>query len=96
MSILSDMSYKGNRSLKPHQPGMAKTGEVQQGFVDSPHWRARFTPVKRSLYISVVWQLATANLWGGLVRNCSVRNGSGFVLQRSGSTLRYGDLGHVL
>ena len=40
-----DLSYKGNRSLKPHQPGIAKTGEVQQGFVGSPHWRARFIPV---------------------------------------------------
>ena len=29
---------KGNRNLKPHQPGMAKTGEVQQGFVGSTHW----------------------------------------------------------
>ena len=40
-----DMSYKGNRSLKPHQPGMAKTGEVQQGFVGRTHWRARLIPV---------------------------------------------------
>ena len=40
-----DMSYKGNRNLKPHQPGMAKTWEVQQSFVGSPHLRVRFTPV---------------------------------------------------
>ena len=40
-----DVFYKGNRSLKPHQPGMAKTGEVQQGFVGRTHWRVRFTPV---------------------------------------------------
>ena len=26
-----DVFSKDNRSLKPHQPGMAKTGEVQQG-----------------------------------------------------------------
>ena len=40
-----DVFYKGNRSLKPHQPGMAKTGEVQQGFVGRAHWRARYIPV---------------------------------------------------
>jgi hypothetical protein len=45
MSILSDVFYKGNRSLKPHQLGMAKTGEVRQGFVGSPHLRVRFIPV---------------------------------------------------
>ena len=40
-----DVFYKGNRNLKPHRPGMAKTGEVQQGFVGSSHWRARYIPV---------------------------------------------------
>ena len=45
MSVLSDMSYKGYRNLKPHQPGMAKTGEVQQGFVGSTNLRARLIPV---------------------------------------------------
>ena len=31
MSILSGNFWKGNHSLKPHQSGMAKTGDVQQG-----------------------------------------------------------------
>ena len=48
-----DMSYKGNRSLKPHQPGMAKTGEVEQSFVGSPHLRARFI-LSRGPFISAV------------------------------------------
>ena len=42
---LRDVFSKGNRSLKPHQTGMAKTGEVQQSFVGRAHWRVRFTPV---------------------------------------------------
>ena len=64
MSILKDVFSKGNRSLKPHQPGMAKTGEVQQGFVGHTHWRARLIPVQRSLFISAVWAVEQLHLPG--------------------------------
>ena len=61
MSILSDVFSKGNRSLKPHQPGMAKTGEVQQGFVGRTHWRARFDPCLEVPLYSDVWVVASYN-----------------------------------
>ena len=51
---------KGNRNLKPHQPGMAKTGEVQQGFVGSTHWeqdrslsRGPFSFIRLSVWLVV-------------------------------------------
>ena len=81
MSILNDMFYKGNRSLKPHQPGMAKTGEVRQGFVGSPHFESEIYPCLEVPYYSAVWVVGRANHGVYLVRDCSVRNGSGLVLQ---------------
>ena len=82
MSILSDVSYKGNRSLKPHQPGMAKTGEVRQDFVGSPHWRVSFPLSRCTFYFGLVggWSRQSR---GDLAWDCSVRNCSGLVLQGS-------------
>ena len=51
MSILSDVFTKGNRSLKPHQPGMAKIGEVQQGLVGHAQV-GRDLPLSRCPFIS--------------------------------------------
>ena len=73
MSIRSDVFYKGNRSLKPYQPGMAKTGEVQQSFVGSPHLRARFIPVYKSLYFRLSGAVADHNC--GVVLFGTVQSG---------------------
>ena len=67
MSILRDMTYKGNRNLKPHQPGMAKIGEVQQSFVGSPHLRVRF-PLSRCSFLFRLsgWLVAPTMWWSCL------------------------------
>ena len=90
-----DVFYKGNRSLKPHQPGMAKIGEVQQGQVGSTHFRVRSFLSRCPFYFGLVggWSRQPR---GDLTRDCSVRNGPGFVMQGIGRNPRYCDLGHVL
>ena len=57
---------------------------------------SKIYPILEVPFISAVWTVVSSNRRGGLVRNCSVRNGSGLVLQGSGRTPRYVDPGHVL
>ena len=56
-----DVSYKGNRSLKTHQPGMAKTWEVQQDFVGSPYWNKIYPCLEVPLYFRLSGAVADHN-----------------------------------
>ena len=89
-----DVFYKGKRSLINRE-------WLKQGRCSKVRWvmpkQDKDIPLSRCPFLfGLVGGWSAANCGVYLVRDCSVRNGSGLVLQGVGSDPRYVDLGHVL